>query len=332
MQILGRLEKVSPRDIWANEATVFTPWLASEENLVLLGETLGMELELEAQEKGVGPYRADIVCRDTADASWVLIENQLEATDHIHLGQVITYAAGLNAVTIVWIAVRFTEEHRAALDWLNEISSEDVRFFGLEVELWRIGESPPAPKFNVVAKPNEWTKAGGRSTAVRSGELSEAKQLQRDFWHGFNEYVQNLDRPTVIKPTKALPQHWMNIAIGRTGFKLNAIASLYDPDLGFGAHEIRAEFEVNDRDYAKVYFAEFEADRDAIEAEIGEQLTWHNPETANACRVYIRRSVDLNDLSQREDFYGWLLDKLETLHRTFSPRVRALHPPAEQKI
>src|SRR5205823_7927290 len=117
---LGRLQKVDLREAWTSECSDFTPWLAQEANLQLLGETIGIELELESQEKGVGPFRADILCKDTATDNWVLIENQLERTDHTHLGQLITYAAGLNAVTIVWIADRFTEEHRAALDWLNE--------------------------------------------------------------------------------------------------------------------------------------------------------------------------------------------------------------------
>ena len=143
---LGRLHRVDLRDIWATEAQDFTPWLAQEENLKVLADTLNMELELEAQEKNVGPFRADILCKNTDDDSWVLIENQMGRTDTIHLGQLLTYAAGLQAVTIVWVAANFTEEHRAALDWLNDITDENFRFFGLEVELWRIGESPAAPK------------------------------------------------------------------------------------------------------------------------------------------------------------------------------------------
>src|ERR1041385_6781542 len=109
---LGRLERVDLREIWQSESGNFTPWLALKENLDLLGDTLGIDLQFEAQEKGVGPYRADIVCKDTSDDSWVLIENQLEVTDHLHLGQILTYAAGLGAVTVVWISQRFTDEHR----------------------------------------------------------------------------------------------------------------------------------------------------------------------------------------------------------------------------
>ena len=117
-----------------------------------------MELELEAQETDVGQFRADILCKNTDDRSWVLIENQLERTDHRHLGQILTYAAGLHAVTICWIAESFADEHRATIDWLNEISDDKFQFFGLEIEVWKIGDSPPAPKFNVVSRPNDWTR------------------------------------------------------------------------------------------------------------------------------------------------------------------------------
>jgi hypothetical protein len=166
---LGRLEKVDLRDIWTTEATDFTPWLARQENLAVLGETLGIELELEAQERAVGPFRADILCKDIGTDRWVLIENQLERTDHVHLGQLLTYASGLEAVTIIWIAARFTEEHRSTLDWLNRITDESFRFFGLEVELWRIGTSAAAPKFNIVSKPSACDRRCG---IVRDKDVS----------------------------------------------------------------------------------------------------------------------------------------------------------------
>lgn len=170
---LARLEPVVDlQTVWKNEAQDFTPWLAREENLALLGETIGMELEFEAQEKDVGPFRADLLCRDTVTNELVLIENQLERTNHTHLGQLVTYAAGLGARTIVWIADRFRDEHRAAMDWLNENTKEDINFFGLEVELWRIGNSAIAPRFNVISKPNTWTKRVEASKRLGSGELT----------------------------------------------------------------------------------------------------------------------------------------------------------------
>lgn len=156
---LGRLIRVDLREAWQDEAAHFTPWLAQQENLELLGDALGIGLQLEATEQSVGPFAADILCKDPMRDQWVLIENQLEQTDHTHLGQIITYAAGLNAVTVIWIARKFVEQHRAALDWLNEVTAEGTDFFGVEVELWRIGESTAvAPKFNIVSKPNAWSK------------------------------------------------------------------------------------------------------------------------------------------------------------------------------
>ena len=179
MTNLGRLEKVELRDIWKTEDRDFTPWLAQEENMSVLCETLLMDLEVEAQEQNVGPFRADILCKDVNDGSWVLIENQLERTDHTHLGQLLTYAAGLDAVTIVWVAARFTDEHRAALDWLNDHTDEKIRFFGLEVELWKIGESIAAPKFNIISKPNEWTRSISRASArIVSEVVAEFKKMQ----------------------------------------------------------------------------------------------------------------------------------------------------------
>ncbi len=129
---LGRLEEVDLRSCWKQEAAHFTPWMAEEENIALLGKTIGMELEVKEQEANVGPFRADILCRNTADNTMVLIENQLEKTDHNHLGQLMTYAAGLDAVTLIWVVERFTEEHRAALDWLNRITDDGFYFFGLD--------------------------------------------------------------------------------------------------------------------------------------------------------------------------------------------------------
>ena len=174
--MLDRLVRVELREIWETEAQDFTPWIADKENINILGDALNMELELKALEKSVGPFSADILCTNTDDDSLVLIENLLEKTDHTHLGQLMTYAAGLHTVNIVWIAAKFTDEHRAALDWLNEITDVKFRFFGLEVELWRIGESKPAPKFNVVCKPNDWSRAVKRnSNDYSEAELTPAK-------------------------------------------------------------------------------------------------------------------------------------------------------------
>ena len=205
---LGRLEKVDLREYWKREDTHFTPWLAQEENISLLGDTIGMELEVQAQEANVGPFRADILWRNTADNSMVLIENQLERTDHTHLGQLITYAAGLDAVTLVWVVQRFTEEHRAALDWLNRITDDDFHFFGLEIQLWQIGDSVPAPRFNLVAKPNDWSKLV-KDAAARGG-LTESQQARVEYWLSFNAFLEDqsiVETGSHWRPTHQVRRH-----------------------------------------------------------------------------------------------------------------------------
>jgi hypothetical protein len=320
---LGRLERVDLRNVWLDEARDFTPWLAKPENIKILGDAISLELEVEAQEKGVGPYSADIFCKDTATENWVLIENQLERTDHCHLGQLLTYAAGLNAVTIVWVAARFTEEHRAALDWLNEVTSEDINFFGLEVELWRIGQSDIAPKFNVVSSPNDWTKTvkGVKESANRL--LTPAKELQLNFWSAFVDYVETTG--ATFKATKPLPQTWMNFAIGRSGIHLCAVASLWDSETETydNKHELRAELVMVDTN-AKSYFGQLLTMKSQIEVEIGEPLTWHNPEGIKSCKVYVRTSADLNDRMQWPKYHEWLKSQLEALRRVFGERVKSL--------
>lgn len=321
---LGRLEPVDLRSVWMSEASDFTPWLAGEDNLRLLGQVIGIDLEFEAQEKDVGPFRADILCKDTANDSWVLIENQIARTDHIHLGQLLTYAAGLQVVTIVWIASRFTDEHRAALDWLNEITDSDFNFFGLEIELWRIGTSPVAPKFNVVSQPNDWKRSVAEGAA--RADLTEAKELQLRFWTRFRQYVQNRD--TTIRPTKPHPQHWMNMAIGRSGFGLAAIASHWDSETeSYDTHELRAEFTINEN--AAGFFPALSIDKDEIEHELGYPVHWHNPEGTKSAKIYVRRPADLSDEEAWPEFHQWLLDKLEDLNRVFRNRVRTLEPVAQ---
>ncbi|MCA8834778.1 MAG: hypothetical protein K8953_06780 [Proteobacteria bacterium] len=189
-QKLGRLERVDLRKVWETEDRGFTPWLAEEGSLELLGEAIGMELELEATEKNVGPFRADILCKNMYDDSWVLIENQLARTDHTHLGQIFTYAAGLDAVTMVWIASKFTEEHRAALDWLNSITDEEFRFFGLEVEAWKIGDSLAAPKFNIISQPNDWSKSVSQGARkISEGATSDTQAMQLLYWQDVVDYL-----------------------------------------------------------------------------------------------------------------------------------------------
>ena len=319
---LGRLHKVNLREAWSSESSDFTPWLAQDENLKLLGEAVGIELELESQEKEVGPFRADILCKDTANDSWVLIENQLEKTDHSHLGQLLTYAAGLNAVTIVWIAERFTEEHRAALDWLNERTDEKINLFGLEIELWRIGDSPIAPKFNIISQPNGWSKTVQQATAASaSGEISEHKQFQLSFWTAFKDYMET--KSSFVRCQKPLPQHWTNHAIGRSGVHLGSIVSTSNSETGTKGSEIRVELYM-DGPNAKPEFAALELQRESLERALGFPLTWHNPENKAMCRLFTRKDADFLNENLWPEQFAWLKDRLEIMHRVFAPVVKEI--------
>ena len=312
---LGHLTSVDLREVWTSESGDFTPWLARPENLAVLGDTLDLELELEAQEKAVGPFRADILCRDTASAAWVLIENQLERTDHGHLGQLLTYASGLEAAMIVWIAGRFNEEHRATLDWLNAITEERFRFFGLEVELWRIGDSPAAPKFNVVSKPNDWSRSVARGKrSLDDGELSEVRAMQLEYWEALNAVLDDLSGP-VRGNRKPQAQSLMSYAIGRTNFSLNAI-------MGRRQRRVTAQLYIQGSN-AKSYFHQLQEQRDKVEEKLGQQLEWeeHNVETSVSIRLNGRNPEDREDWPQQ---HKWLADRLNELHRVFADRVRLL--------
>ena len=315
MDILGKLENVDLRKIWQHEATDFTPWLAQEENIALLGNAIGMELEVEGTEQSVGPFNADILCKDTIDNHWVLVENQLEKTDHGHFGQLLTYAAGLQAVTIVWIAKHFTDEHRAALDWLNEITDETFNFFGLEIELWKIGDSKIAPHFKFASKPNGWTKSIGRAASkVQMGNLTEAKKLQLDYWTQFREYL--LSNSSILRPQKALPQHWTNYAIGRSNFHMSASVNTRD-----GVIAVQLSLTGDD---AKPHFYLLQEQRHHIENAIDERLDWQEKPDKKESWIYLSRKADPWDRSEWISQHQWLKDKLEAYHTVFAPIIRTL--------
>ena len=324
MDKLGRLEHVDLRSVWANEAGDFTPWLAQDENLALLGETIGIALELEAQEKEVGPFRADILCRDTATDDWVLVENQLEHTDHVHLGQLMTYAAGLKAVTIVWVARAFTEEHRAALDWLNEITDERFNFFGLEVEVWRIGGSLSAPKFNIVSKPNEWTRRMKRITG--DGELSELRLSQLEIWTDFKEYMNSESR---LRCGKAPPRAALRFSFDISGVGLEAVAATSDTEKADVKGMYRVDLILENVDMRERWFSWLHDRKDEIEKELGEPLEWRDPAGEKKGRIVSRREMDIFDKSLREEAFAWMKDRLEAFHDVFLRHLREMRTESE---
>lgn len=309
---LGKMEPVNVRSAWPNEATDFTPWLASEQGLELLQDALGMDLEVEAVEQSIGPFRADILAKrlDTPDEHWVLVENQLERTDHRHLGQLLTYAAGLKAATIVWVAQDFAEEHRAALDWLNEITSDAYQFFGLQIELWRIGASEPAPLLNVLAEPNDWSREVKQSA---EHTVSDLKEQQQRFWQGVRARL--LEKKSEVRPQKAHPQHWADYALGRSGTWLSATVN---------TAKAYVSVEFNFRGPPdKTWFRELEARKESIEALVGPGLVWKRLDGKKSSRVGVYlEGQDPTDERQWPTQQAWVIEKLELFHRVFSPVVK----------
>jgi len=313
MAELGKLVKVELREAWKDEAHEFTPWLAQEENIKLLGDTIGIELEVEAQEQEVGPFRADILCRDTVNNHYVLIENQLEKTDHLHLGQLMTYAAGLDAVTIIWIAEKFTDEHRTALDWLNQITEENIYFFGLEIELWQIGESPIAPKFNIISKPNEWSKTV-KATAAKTG-LTETKKLQLEFWTRFREFME--ESGSFIRCGKPAPQHWSTFAIGRASFYLVARVNTRDNEIG-------VYLCICGSDKQAYYSLLYENYKEQIESQIKLELDWRELPDAKESHIETYLKDNPTDKRKWPEQHEWIKNTVETFHRLLSPIVKQL--------
>jgi hypothetical protein len=315
--LLGKLENVDLKSYWDHEAHEFTPWLAAPENIQLLGDAVGLALEVEAQEADVGPFRADILCKDTDTDNWVIVENQLEPTNHSHLGQLLTYAAGLHASAIIWVAKEFRPEHRAALDWLNEMTREGAAFYGVEIELLRIGESAPAPRFNVVSKPNEFSK-GTQEGVASSAELTEVTQTQLAFWTAFRDYLK--ENSKIVRPQKPRPRVWMDHSVGVSQAHLGSIASSRVSETG--RPSIRAELRLQGTG-AKARFQALESERVPIDQELP-GLTWENHPNRSRCKIYFRRDGDISDRSKWPEYQEWLRAKLEALYRTFSPRLKAM--------
>jgi hypothetical protein len=309
---LGRLEHVNLREFWQDEARDFTSWLAKEENLGLLSDTLGMELELEGVEVSVGSYKADIIARDTSSDARVVIENQIEKTNHDHLGKILTYASGLDATVMIWIAREFSEEHRRALDFINEQAAPNLRCYGLEIQLWRIDDSIPAPQFKIVSSPNEYAAEVKAETG--SGELTEAKALYLDFWAGLKDYCSV--HGTFLKLRKARPQHWFSIAVGRSKFQISLTASQQNRRIGCEIY-MRG---IN----AKTAFKMLEQKKEEIENQTG-QLEWMELPQKQDCRIILyKRDVDIHNRETWQSAYAWYRENGEKFYKAFSPVIKSL--------
>ena len=307
---LGKIEKISIRDQWKNEEYDFTPWLAKEENIQLLSEEINLDLEVEDTEVFIGSYKADIVAKDS-EGRTVIIENQLEKTDHKHLGQIITYASGIGAKILIWICSEVTDEHRQAINWLNEISSSEIAFFACEIELWKINESPPAPRFNVKASPNEWSKVAKNISS--NLELSETKKSHLEFWNGFKEYMENNN--TTLKMRTPRAQHWYGIAVGKSKFSISLTTNTQ-------SNTICCEIYIRGSK-AKKAFSLLLASKEKIEEATG-TLDWQELPEGQDCRIKKATSGSSKNVGERENIYAWLKENSEQFHTVFSPLIKQL--------
>jgi len=310
---LIKLEKIDLRKQWKKEDIDFTPWLAKEENIEMLSDIIGIELEVQGQEESVGPFRADILCVDTTSNNYVLIENQLEKTDHTHLGQLMTYAAGLDAVTIIWIAKKFTEEHRAALDWLNNITDDTFNFFGIEIELYKVNNVKATPMFKVVSKPNDWTKSV-RKTAS-SQNLTETKLLQQDYWTGLKNYME--EKNSKVKLIKPRPQNWTNIAIGKSDFWISASMSIKDNTLNIGLNIAGKNAKEN-----------FDKLKDMAEQKsygiVSKQIQWQRIDDKKQSAITLSTNGDIRNKDEWNKQFEWFKNNIELFIEFFRPLIKEI--------
>lgn len=313
---LGRLQRVaSARDVWTSEAADFTPWLA--ENLDVLANELGMSLTLVATEVPVGEFRLDIQAQ-TPDGRVVIVENQLERTDHGHLGQLLVYASGLEASAVVWVAPRFRDDHRRTLDWLNERTDSGVDFFGVEVSVVQIGDTGPrAPVFEVVARPNDWQKGvkeagtvGGTGAGGQAGGINAVRQ---DFFvEVLTEVVAN--RPGIRMPSRGT-LNWLSYAAGPWGNWSLALAS----DLRIEAYLDSGDYDVN-----KTLFDEFSERATDWETQVGHPLTWERLEGKRASRIAAYRPAgDLTDDTERAELRTWAVTTALSMYDAMNDRLRS---------
>ncbi len=307
---LGRLERVEPRTAWSDEAVDFTPWLARGENISLLGRTLGLDLKVEAREKPVGSLSADLVCRDELSSTWVVIENQLGRTDHRHLGQLLSYAAGLDAVTVIWIASCFTAEHRAAIEWLNAVTEPPLRFFGLEIQLWRIDGSAPAPRFHVASAPLGWSRLDvlteGCAEPARPGPIAD------QYWSRFLARGRAV-APDLLESARPCGNSWLGV---RKYAEQNAwLAVSFDRR----HKKLRVRLELFGAE-GEAQFKRLHRSRREIESRVGAPLIWCNRPSQPWKTVCLERAgCDLNDRARWDEQHLWLLQALERFQAIFPP-------------
>lgn len=301
---IGKLTEVDVRDLWKHEQYDFSNWLAKEENIKLLDDEIGLTLMDINKEVYIGSYRCDLVAKDETTGQIVIIENQLEATNHDHLGKIITYAAGLDAKTIIWIVKEAREEHKAAIEWLNNNSSEEIGFFLIELHAYKINDSLPAPMFKVVEKPNNFTKTSKQNYSDK--ELNRSQNERLMFWEEFNTVIVAKGKPfSVRKPTT---DHWYDVAIGTSEAHLA---------INLVNKENKIVLELYILDNKKLFDHLFE-DKEKIENTLQMNFSWERLDGKKASRIkHDVLGLDFSDHSNYPQLMDECIEKILKMRDVF---------------
>lgn len=317
--LISRLEAVELREVWQHEAHHFTPWLLN--NADTLAEALGMDLELEQAEHSVGDFSLDLIGTDLSTGDRVIIENQLADTDHNHLGQLLTYAAGTDAVAVVWIARHFREEHRRALDWLNERTDSETRFFGVALRVWRIGDSAPALQFDVVAAPNNWGKRV-RSTAAAQQRGEGKGPLYLEFWGQLTNAIAERGHKW-CRPGRRNSVNWIDLSTGAPR------GTQYG--MSFSRDSLRSELYLHNREQIEpsMSFERFLERREALETSYGRSLKFEALEGRKASRIADYRLGSIEDTDAWPEFIDWFIDAQRRLRAAVETVGKASAPSGD---
>lgn len=304
MKPLGILEEIKDlRTVWPHEALDFTPWLAQDENISLLTDAIGIEITVDEVESSVGDFNVDIFATETGTDRKIIIENQLEDTNHDHLGKVITYASGKSANIVIWVVKRAREEHRAAVEWLNNHTDDKIGFFLIEIKLYKIGNSDPAVKFEVIEKPNDWVKEVKKIDSVNA-----TQQMRYDYWVAFEEYAfKNSLFSKCFNRRKPSTDHWMNFSIGSSA--CNIIVSQIRK-----FNNLLVELYIHDD---KELFVSLYQNKDDIENVVGCTLDWQELPNRKASRIFAYLKADFDNQNKWQEQFDWLVDIMPRMRSAF---------------
>ena len=305
--MLGKLKLVDLRSIWKNEEYDFSKWLAEQKNLQLLSDEIGIQLVIKDTEVSVGRYSVDLLAIEDGTDKIAIIENQLETTDHNHLGKLLTYASGLDATYIIWIVSGIRDEHLNAIEWINENTNDEKNFFLVKIELWQIDDSKPSPKFTVVAKPNDFAKNLRKSN---SGELTDTKSKQLEFWSSFKDYI--TERKIDLKIQKPFPQHWLIYSIGTSYAHCSFIVNTQNKKLF-------CELYIDEN---KDLFNWLFERKDQIEKQIGIELDWRELPNKKASRVLLKRDGSIDNKDSYIEYFDWFIEYGIKFKKVFGEYIR----------